>query len=713
MVKKGVLFLLVIFCLGFLNAQSVTIISPKDNEIVRTQTVTINATITDLNSKYCTYEFTNDGYKHGLISVSGSPYEFVKAVDLEKDDNYTLTITCYGAEEITDNVNFEVKTTPIELVSHSPDGTVYSQNVLINFLFDDIFELHYLNISGEDFTEDAVVDGKSLSLSKVFEDSVGFYAVTAKVRGMAGHFLESTFSFILDARGTIKGSVIDENSDGIKNALITVENLDTDEIESFTSNVDGSYTLDLIEGDYKITTSKPGYFDDIQEAVSINGETDKSENIILTKQIPSNVAIENLVISNNLVEGQILDINAILSNKLDTAISEVSYSLYVDDVLKDTKTTSLSASQDKAINFKWIAEQSEHVVKIQADVSGEATLSNNFAEKEVLITSLEESVDFGDIEIYKFSDFSVVEEVNHGEKFIVSAEVKNLGLSPVYDIATELVIEKLGSASYFDLFNELGIGIKNPKIIDIDSGSSVYVEWVVQIPEETGDVDISVLLEEISSDAKELSIEGVMCIDNDVNSYFPDGGLNYFMEGWTTLNDEVGTTLSDMCIDSEHLGEAYCSGEIYGMKIVNCPCEFSTCTGCGDSDGGKDYYVQGTVVNSPNIEENDYCGNENVLMEFWCDGNVNKLEPYECLFGCNSDAGACYKCQDSDMNETYRDGKNYYESGWVGGGSPSDACKPDGKTLVEFYCDGAHDNYASIEYDCSDEGMICVAGRCQ
>lgn len=69
----------------------------------------------------------------------------------------------------------------------------------------------------------------------------------------------------------------------------------------------------------------------------------------------------------------------------------------------------------------------------------------------------------------------------------------------------------------------------------------------------------------------------------------------------------------------------------------------STIDVCVDFDGGKDYYKKGTtrIGNSQNINE-DYCGSEETLIEFYCNnkGGISE-EFYNCQNGCNN--GACLK----------------------------------------------------------------------
>jgi len=61
---------------------------------------------------------------------------------------------------------------------------------------------------------------------------------------------------------------------------------------------------------------------------------------------------------------------------------------------------------------------------------------------------------------------------------------------------------------------------------------------------------------------------------------------------------------------------------------------------CTDSDGGKDYYTKGYCSDSEGNRW-DYCANENILMEYYCqDSNTAHLD-YQCPYGCED--GACLR----------------------------------------------------------------------
>src|SRR3989344_1131192 len=111
-----------------------------------------------------------------------------------------------------------------------------------------------------------------------------------------------------------------------------------------------------------------------------------------------------------------------------------------------------------------------------------------------------------------------------------------------------------------------------------------------------------------------------------------DGGKNYFTKG--TLTNSSGT-FDDKCegLTGDGLSEQYCSGNISLTEYKSCyslgnyycsngACVLNQTATCTDTDGGKNYYVKGTLVNGNNTAV-DYCSgaNANGLIEFYCNGS--------------------------------------------------------------------------------------------
>jgi len=74
--------------------------------------------------------------------------------------------------------------------------------------------------------------------------------------------------------------------------------------------------------------------------------------------------------------------------------------------------------------------------------------------------------------------------------------------------------------------------------------------------------------------------------------------------------------------------------ELYGCGVVP-PLPPTTCF---DTDGGKNYYVKGTVSSESGLRT-DICGKGNDLIEYYCEGDEIRSVTYNCPNGCQD--GAC------------------------------------------------------------------------
>jgi len=156
----------------------------------------------------------------------------------------------------------------------------------------------------------------------------------------------------------------------------------------------------------------------------------------------------------------------------------------------------------------------------------------------------------------------------------------------------------------------------------------------------------------------------------------------------------------DTCVDESTVRERVCGPNGLEYVDISCPtdapvCEDGRCI-CRDTDGGKNYYVRGTIG-----ENIDYCETPHTLREYYCGGY--KYNVY-CEFGCG--AGAC-NCQDSDG------GNDWYTQGRVG--TEYDQCV-DSRTLSEVYAvivpddSGGRCEIRRQEHTCTG---VCENGACQ
>jgi len=207
-----------------------------------------------------------------------------------------------------------------------------------------------------------------------------------------------------------------------------------------------------------------------------------------------------------------------------------------------------------------------------------------------------------------------------------------------------------------------------------------------------------------------------------------DGGKDYYEKGITSGYTSSGDDYNkeDYCKDSSHLIEYYCTsgstGYCYFQKKQDCSpgfCEDGACVEnnqsqpepeCTDSDGGLDFYEQGSA-SVGNNQQQDYCSG-NDLVEAYCLGGDIQTMVYECPYKC--DDGECIEeepglqCTDTDG------GKAYYEKGMTYGYTSSgdaynkeDYCK-DSSHLIEYYCTSG-----SLGYGYSQNKQDCSPGFCE
>lgn len=130
-----------------------------------------------------------------------------------------------------------------------------------------------------------------------------------------------------------------------------------------------------------------------------------------------------------------------------------------------------------------------------------------------------------------------------------------------------------------------------------------------------------------------------------------DGGLNYNVLGNVTMCNRLSCrTYTDSCSgNSKNIIERYCSKTNMATKVYKCPagCKNGACVvnqTCTDSDGGKNYYVQGVVSGYDSngtywINVSDICEGNNNLRERFCNGIYGEDIFYTCLNNCSN--GAC------------------------------------------------------------------------
>ncbi len=212
---------------------------------------------------------------------------------------------------------------------------------------------------------------------------------------------------------------------------------------------------------------------------------------------------------------------------------------------------------------------------------------------------------------------------------------------------------------------------------------------------------------------------GVTCLDS-------DGGKDYYLKGEVkrTVFGREQSEVEDRCIGKD-VREVYCDDVELRYTYYNCPngCKNGACIKCTDSDGGKNYYVKGYIINEEGIRSDDECNpgpdtTSNTLLEYYCTGNLQ--EPalgikFECPYGCKD--GACeQEIKTPPINKTCTDsdgGKDYYVFGRTRYGAPSmgdidyDTCI-NSDILSEQYCPSPSEKSNEL-YNCPHG---CRDGEC-
>ncbi|MDO8516847.1 MAG: carboxypeptidase regulatory-like domain-containing protein [Nanoarchaeota archaeon] len=499
-----------ILCIGPFDSSPLDVkINIPEKKSFSSKIVNINVT-TDFNADYCTYKFNNE-MSGDLNFVTNNL--FVKTIDMGQDGSYKLNVTCYIAAqpERTTSVarNFYVDSVSPFMISFSPPGIVYSKNVSIKAVFSDIINSsdYYLGIDDVDYTSltilkntgDVLSGVGELTISKIFSDS-GNHIVKTRVKDKAGHLLESTFSFTIDVWGKLSGYIFNEYGNAIGDVNVTIKDKQTGNlVSSVKSDSNGIYNLELIEGNYSVNISKYGYIDNSFD-VYINGQSDTKQNISLFKP---EIVLQNLSLSKNLVEGQNISVSAILLNTENYNLTLITYELYVNNTLKETKITNLLGHSNKIVNFNFIAEPGNQVVKIKSNIpEQEINLTNNFVEKNISIDLFSDNILLNNLTLYQVPSFNTTNRVNNGNQFVVSTSVKNSEFPPLYNVPASLkIVKSIDNTLSFNLSNDYGYKMSNPQIINITSGGTTYIEWLVNAtaPAGLGEYYISVSLDNRTS----------------------------------------------------------------------------------------------------------------------------------------------------------------------------------------------------------------------
>jgi len=178
---------------------------------------------------------------------------------------------------------------------------------------------------------------------------------------------------------------------------------------------------------------------------------------------------------------------------------------------------------------------------------------------------------------------------------------------------------------------------------------------------------------------------------------------------------------------------SYCTNTVTPTSIQDCQatnpdgyCQNGQCynpTGgipnsCNDTDGGQVLRVKGTSTgyyNGFSYSKTDYCMTDTSIREYWCVGNLNYEQNFNCQSGETCINGACVSSVNNYCGET-DSGFDVITAGTTAGQANSvpfrfsDYC-PTSTTLTEYYCNaGAY--YQNTVSCLGNMSNLCSNGAC-
>ncbi len=177
-----------------------------------------------------------------------------------------LRLTDAAGNTNTTSASFLVDTTAPTITEY-PTGTNVPTNAGIKVNFSEEMDIGTVTIDVSGVSGTTSWNGHNLTLtpSQPLAHSHS-YTVSVHGKDLAGNPVSGQWTFSVVANGTMYGKITDSKGRPIANATITAGG------KSVTSDADGMFVINLVDGDYNVTITKDGKFLANVTATSVAGE---------------------------------------------------------------------------------------------------------------------------------------------------------------------------------------------------------------------------------------------------------------------------------------------------------------------------------------------------------------------------------------------------------------------------------------------------------
>ena len=474
-------------------APVITVNSPQNNSLLVNSNVALN--VSALETSPDTLSYSLDGAASIILArpyVSTLNYLDSNAL---ADGSHNITVFANDTSGLSSMtiVFFRVDSIAPVNLSFTPNATTIDSTPGVFMLFDESIYSGNISIDGANQSA-AILGANNLSLAVSAPLTHGIHTITAYATDAAGNLVVISWSFDVDREGFLQGYVNDSSGGPLFNAQVIAKRGNTVNYSVLT-DPNGFYRINPFdEGVYNITISKAGYSADRSLTNFVmNGSAELERNITLIR-IPDSSST-GVSVSPNRVEGQILQVQSIITYTGNGLTLNVNSTLYVDDVAVNSQNHTLNGTP-LTVQFNWSATEGSHTIKIGTlPVVDETNLINNNATTMISVTPAEAALTRSSIELYNGDWTSRITNASQNRTFNIFMSITNNQSFTLFDIGS-----LFNSNSAFPI-----ISGSNPQVNNITAGGTAFVTWLANATE-TGYRSINITTEDDLFDSAMLNV---------------------------------------------------------------------------------------------------------------------------------------------------------------------------------------------------------------